>query len=205
MHYFLNTTLRRCVPVTVFRYLQHSRSLWHSTKSKFAKKLTHKYSIFSKFSTFTEKIIVDVFLGNRPRWFRKWPLKISTSSRILSTTPLITEWPDYEQLFAQLQFFASDLCCQILAQKQQVLDSCFETTDEKSVSWFTVSNQLRQVDVSWFTGSKQWIGRTVSWFFGSNQYWTKVVSWFFDLKQQWNWITCFQLFSLPSSVINSSA
>ena len=92
-------------------------------------------------------------------------------------------------------------------QYQLVLDSWFETADEKSVSWFTGSNQGIEKVVSWFTNLDQWFEKTGSWFFDLNPYWEKVVSWFFlkettsqnpgflvhfSKQKQWNWITCFE-------------
>ena len=47
-------------------------------------------------------------------------------------------------------------------KKQLVLDSCFETLAEKSVSWFADSKQWIKKVVSWFTVSNQWIKK--SWF-----------------------------------------
>ena len=63
--------------------------------------------------------------------------------------------------------------------KLLVLDSCCESTSQKSVSWFYGSNQWSKVFVSWFFDSNQSMKGVVSWFIGSNQLIKKLVWWLF--------------------------
>ena len=89
--YIFVQLFEQTIQLTVWLYIDGSRSLRVSTKTIFEKNLTRKNTIFPFFRSQSIKSIFDVFWGNRPLWVRKWPWKRSTVSRTLCGTPLIYE------------------------------------------------------------------------------------------------------------------